>query len=107
MGSKNIHHRMDSLANIVIRWLQEEIEFLGNLNKDYQIEVGEKDLNDTEKEFIFGVMSGHDMAIIKLQVLEERLKELFKEVNDNYFLAEKTNKEGYTYITKEGFVTWE
>jgi hypothetical protein len=47
------------------------------------------------------------MAIIKLQVLEERLKELFKEVNDNYFLAEKTNKEGYTYITKEGFVTWE
>lgn len=107
MSKKNTPYRMNSLTNIILRWVNEEIEALGVLNKDYQIEAGRSGLSESEREYIIGVISGQDAAIIKLQELEDRLKQLLSEVNEHYYLAEKTNKEGYTYITKEGFVTWE
>lgn len=106
MSKENTPLRMQSLANIVIKKIQAEIESLGNMNKEYQREISDFDIDDSDREFVLGVMSGQDMAIIKLQVLQDELKQFFEEVNKSYYL-EEMDRDGYTYRTPEGFVTWE
>jgi len=106
MSKENTPLRMQSLANIVLRKVQYEIESLGRMNMEYQRETSDLDSDDPDREFISGVISGQDMAIVKLQVLQDQLKQLFEEVDKSYYLEEK-DKDGYTYRTPEGFVTWE